>query len=62
MNKNIFSDKKWTEYWDDLMTKSADPVEWGTIVHEKPKHKNLTTEEEAKVHKTRRKFKVKYKK
>ena len=62
MDKYIFSDKKWSEYWDDLMSQSKDPVDWGTIVQEKPKHKDLTMEEESKVHKTRRKFKVKYKK
>lgn len=62
MDKYIFSDKKWSDYWDDLMNQSSEPVDWGTIVHEKPKHSKLTTEQESKVHKTRRKFKIKHNK
>ena len=55
------SDTEWVRYWDKLMNQSAKPIDWGTIVHEKPKHKNLTVTEEAKVHKTsKRKFKIKH--
>lgn len=59
--KSILSDKDWRQYWDELMSKSKDPVLWGTIVEEKPKHKNLTTEEDTKTHNDqhkKRKFKT----
>jgi hypothetical protein len=52
--KSIISDKTWREYWDELMEKAKDGVPWGTIVEEKPKHSNLTTEEESEAHKTKK--------
>jgi hypothetical protein len=44
------ADKKWREYWDDLMLKSNKPVPWGTIVEEKPEHGDKSTTEDTKLH------------
>ena len=49
---------KYTEYWDNLMMQSLDPVELGTIVYEKPKHGDKTIEEEQELHGTKFKKKM----
>jgi hypothetical protein len=48
-----FSDKEWQDYWDQLMLKSKKPVPWGTIVQEKPKHGDLSSSDDTKLHKKR---------
>jgi hypothetical protein len=58
MDKEVESDKKFRDYWNNLFMQSKDPRPMGDIIEEKPKHGNLTTEEDAKLHKkTMRKFK-----
>jgi len=58
MDKEVESDKKFRDYWNSLFMQSKDPRPMGDIIEEKPKHGNLTTEEDAKLHKkTMRKFK-----
>lgn len=58
MNKEVESDKRFRDYWNNLFMQSKDPRPMGDIIEEKPKHSNLTTEEDAKLHKkTMRKFK-----
>ena len=58
MDKEVESDKKFRDYWNNLFMQSLDPRPMGDIIEEKPKHGNLTTEEDAKLHKkTMRKFK-----
>lgn len=58
MDKEVESDKKFRDYWNNLFMQSKDPRPMGDIIEEKPKHGNLTTEEDAKFHKkTMRKFK-----
>lgn len=49
---------RYTEYWDNLMMQSLDPVELGTIVYEKPKHSDKTIKEEQKLHGTKFKKKL----
>lgn len=44
------SDVEWQEYWDELMMKSKKPVPWGTIVHEKPKHGDLSSTQDTQKH------------
>ena len=60
-NFEKFSDKKWREYWDDLMLKAKSPVPWGTIVDEKPEHGEKTISEEKKIHKFKRPTKKRFK-
>jgi hypothetical protein len=58
MDKEVESDKEFRDYWNNLFMQSKDPRPMGDIIEEKPKHGNLTTEEDAKLHKnTMRKFK-----
>ena len=58
MDKEVESDKRFRDYWNNLFMQSKDPRPMGDIIEEKPKHGNLTTEEDAKLHKkTMRKFK-----
>jgi hypothetical protein len=58
MNKEVESDQKFRDYWNKLFMQSKDPRPMGDIIEEKPKHGNLTTEEDARLHKdTMRKFK-----
>lgn len=58
MNKEVESDKRFRDYWNNLFMQSKDPRPMGDIIEEKPKHGNLTTEEDAELHKkTMRKFK-----
>ena len=58
MDKEVESDKKFRDYWNGLFMQSLDPRPMGDIIEEKPKHGNLTTKEDAKLHKkTMRKFK-----
>lgn len=58
MNKEVESDKRFRDYWNNLFMQSKDPRPMGDIIEEKPKHGNLTTDEDAKLHKkTMRKFK-----
>lgn len=58
MDKEVESDKKFRDYWNNLFMQSKDPRPMGDIIEEKPKHGNLTTDEDAKLHKkTMRKFK-----
>jgi hypothetical protein len=58
MDKDVESDKRFRDYWNNLFMQSKDPRPMGDIIEEKPKHGNLTTEEDAKLHKkTMRKFK-----
>ena len=49
--KTVESDKEWEDYWNELYTQSKDPVPWGTIVHEKPKHPSKNISEEKQLHK-----------
>ena len=54
----IQSDQKFKDYWNNLFMQSLDPRPMGDIIEEKPKHGNLTTKDDAKLHKdTMRKFK-----
>jgi len=55
------SDKNWEDYWNKLMLKSKKPIPWGTIVHEKPKHGDLTSTEDASQHKEIKKQRFKKK-
>jgi hypothetical protein len=58
MDKEVESDKRFRDYWNNLFMQSKDPRPMGDIIEEKPKHGNLTTEEDAKLHKdTMRRFK-----
>lgn len=58
MDKEVESDKKFRDYWNSLFMQSKDPRPMGDIIEEKPKHGNLTTDEDAKLHKkTMRRFK-----
>lgn len=58
MDKEVESDKRFRDYWNSLFMQSKDPRPMGDIIEEKPIHGNLTTEEDAKLHKkTMRKFK-----
>lgn len=58
MDKEVESDKRFRDYWNSLFMQSQDPRPMGDIIEEKPKHGNLTTEEDAKLHKdTMKRFK-----
>ncbi len=54
MEKEVTSDARWKSYWDSLMEQSKSPVPWGTIVEEKPKHGDLTVEEDTAKHRKSR--------
>ena len=47
----VDSDQKFRDYWNSLFMQSLDPRPMGDIIEEKPKHGNLTTKEDAKLHK-----------
>ena len=54
-DKTVESDKRWVDYWDNYMGEEPmDPVDWGTIVYEKPKHNTKTIDEEQKLHNTKK--------
>lgn len=54
-DKTVESDKRWVEYWDNYMGEEpVDPVDWGTIVYEKPKHNTKTINEEQELHNTKK--------
>jgi hypothetical protein len=54
-DKTVESDKRWVEYWDNYMGEEPmDPVDWGTIVYEKPKHNTKTIDEEQQLHNTKK--------
>lgn len=57
-SREVESDKKFRNYWNSLFMQSKDPVPMGDIIEEKPKHGELTTKEDAKLHKkTMKRFK-----